>query len=307
MTNNNNVNSQIKLSNSDSIYSFSLPSLNVRGKIVQLDKILDDILTRHNYPQAVNNLIAEIATLTSLLGATLKFTGKLTIQIRSEGAVNLVICDFLSPNKIRAYARFNQEMLDEANTKNKLKSHELLGQGTLAITLTSNTNNKSYQGLIALDGSSLEEIAKNYFIHSEQIPTYIRLAIKPKNEQQQLRAGGIFLQYMPNNSNQSDYASNSKELWQEAETFAKTASDEELTDPNLSAERLLYRLFNEYEIELFNPPLKLKFECSCSKTYIENLLKTFNKAEIDQSIENNKITVTCDFCAETYEFDPKDF
>lgn len=292
----------------DNIYTFAVPSLSVRGRILSLDKLLADILNKHAYPKEIKLLLSEVIVLTSLFGASLKFDGKFTLQIRSNGVVNLLICDFRTPNEMRAYARFDKERLAQAIENNETQSHQLLGEGNLVITLDQGPNTKPYQGVIALSGKKLEEVAQDYFNYSEQIPTYVRLATSVEEQsadEVKIRAGGIFLQYLPSNSTENTSFEDNKNLWQEASTLAKTVTDEELTDPAVSAGNLLYRLFHEQGVEIFTPPLSLKFKCSCSREYIESLLRNFSQEETEQAIEDDKISVTCDFCSETYVFDPK--
>lgn len=188
----------------DHVVPFQVEGLDVRGRAVQLGPMLDAILERHNYPLPVARLVAETVVLTVLLGTSLKFDGKLIVQTKSDGPVDLVVADFATPDRVRAYARFNEEALEEALKDGRTQSHELLGKGVLAFTIDQGAHTQRYQGIVALDGATLEEIAGVYFRQSEQIPTKVRLGVaelldrdengKPRHR---WRAGGMVAQFLP--------------------------------------------------------------------------------------------------------------
>lgn len=163
----------------DAVVPFEVAALDIRGRAVQLGPMLDAILTRHDYPQPVARLLAEAMVLTALLGSSLKFEGKFIFQTRSDGPVTMLVCDFTPPSAIRAYAHFHEEKLAQLITENRTSPAELLGKGTLALTVDQGLDMQRYHGIVALDGSSLEEIAHAYFDQSEQIPTRVRLGASP--------------------------------------------------------------------------------------------------------------------------------
>ena len=302
----------------DAVVPFEVEGLDARGRSVQLGAVVDTILARHQYPEPVARLLAEVMVLTTLLGTSLKFDGKFILQTSTDGPVNLLVADFQTPSGLRAYARFDDEKLEQAMKDGKVAPEQLLGKGTLALTIDQGAHMQRYQGIVALDGSNLEEIARNYFDQSEQIPTDVRLAVatlvdrnsegQPK---QSWRAGGVLVQHLPKASLDIDEKKPEKSKvtdnnWTEVKALTQTIESAELTDPQVGTERLLYRLFHEHGVRVFQPT-PIVDHCSCSREKVENVLKNFSAEELDSSIENGEITVKCEFCSTVYRFNPKEF
>src|SRR6476619_4380964 len=156
----------------DTVLPFEVGALDLRGRLTRLGPALDDILTKHDYPAPVGKLLGEALVLTTLLGTSLKFEGRFILQTRTDGPVSFLVVDFKSPDRLRAYARFDAARLKDGQT-----SGELLGKGHLAMTIDQGADMSRYQGLVALDGGTLEDAAHEYFLRSEQIPTRVRLAV----------------------------------------------------------------------------------------------------------------------------------
>lgn len=302
----------------DAVVPFEVEGLDARGRSVQLGAVVDTILARHQYPEPVARLLAEVMVLTALLGTSLKFDGKFILQTSTDGPVNLLVADFQTPSGLRAYARFDDEKLEQAIKDGKVAPEQLLGKGTLALTIDQGAHMQRYQGIVALDGSNLEEIARNYFDQSEQIPTDVRLAVatlvdrnsegQPK---QSWRAGGVLVQHLPKASLDIDEKKQEKSKvtdnnWTEVKALTQTIESAELTDPQVGTERLLYRLFHEHGVRVFQPT-PIVGHCSCSREKVENVLKNFSAEELDSSIENGEITVKCEFCSTVYRFNPEEF
>lgn len=302
----------------DAVVPFEVEGLDARGRSVQLGAVVDTILARHQYPEPVARLLAEVMVLTALLGTSLKFDGKFILQTSTDGPVNLLVADFQTPSGLRAYARFDDEKLEQAIKDGKVAPEQLLGKGTLALTIDQGAHMQRYQGIVALDGSNLEEIARNYFDQSEQIPTDVRLAVatlvdrnsegQPK---QSWRAGGVLVQHLPKASLDIDEKKQEKSKvtdnnWTEVKALTQTIESAELTDPQVGTERLLYRLFHEHGVRVFQPT-PIVDHCSCSREKVENVLKNFSAEELDSSIENGEITVKCEFCSTVYRFNPEEF
>lgn len=302
----------------DAVVPFEVEGLDARGRSVQLGAVVDTILARHQYPEPVARLLAEVMVLTALLGTSLKFDGKFILQTSTDGPVNLLVADFQTPSGLRAYARFDDEKLEQAIKDGKVAPEQLLGKGTLALTIDQGAHMQRYQGIVALDGSNLEEIARNYFDQSEQIPTDVRLAVatlvdrnsegQPK---QSWRAGGVLVQHLPKASLNIDEKKQEKSKvtdnnWTEVKALTQTIESAELTDPQVGTERLLYRLFHEHGVRVFQPT-PIVDHCSCSREKVENVLKNFSAEELDSSIENGEITVKCEFCSTIYRFNPEEF
>src|SRR6202790_2891005 len=182
----------------DAVLPFEVASLDLRGRLTRLGPALDDVLTRHDYPPAVGKLLGEAIVLTTLLGSSLKFDGRFILQTQTDGPVSFLIVDFQAPDRLRAYARFDAKRLTDG-----LDSGALLGRGHLAMTIDQGPDMSRYQGLVALEGGSLEDAAHEYFMRSEQIPTRIRMAVGeelsagPDGARHRWRAGGILLQFLP--------------------------------------------------------------------------------------------------------------
>ncbi len=303
----------------DIVLPFAIEALDVRGRLVRLGPAVDEILARHAYPPAIARLVGEAAALTALLGAALKSDGRLQLQTRSDGIVDMIVVDFDAPDRLRAFARF-----DEAKLVAATPGTELLGRGHLALTIEQGSDVARYQGVVALDGQGLEEAAHQYFRQSEQIPTFVRLAVAESltGAATNWRAGGLLLQFLPasiERQRRADLAPGDApegailpeiledDAWAEAKALAATVEDHELVDPSLSSERLLYRLFHERGVTVFSPQ-SLRAACRCSDERIAAMLRNFTQAERDDMVgDNGKIGVTCEFCSTYREFDPADF
>jgi molecular chaperone Hsp33 len=304
----------------DAVLPFGVDVLDVRGRLTRLGPALDDILAKHNYPAPVGKLLGEAIVLTTLLGSALKFDGRFILQAQTDGPVSFLVVDYKTTDRLRAYARYDAARLGEAKD-----SGSLLGRGHLAMTIDQGTDMSRYQGLVALDGGSLEEAAHEYFLRSEQIPTRVRLAVGEEwrssdGGKHRWRAGGILVQFlpkMPERARQADlhpgdapegtvmHSLAEDDAWVEARSLIETVEDVELIDPDLSGERLLYRLFHERGVRVF-PPQPLKAQCSCSRGAVATMLKSFAPADRAAMVKDDKVVVTCEFCSSVYQFTPHD-
>ena len=306
----------------DHVLPFQVEGLDVRGRAVQLGPMLDGILGRHDYPQPVARLLAEAIVLTVLLGTSLKFEGKLIVQTKGDGPVDLLVADFSAPENVRAYARFDQAALDAAIAAGATAPHELLGKGVLAFTIDQGPHTQRYQGIVPLDGHTLEEIAGVYFRQSEQIPTKVRLGVAELFDRDEAgkarhrwRAGGMVAQFLPQapeRMRQADLPGGDgdetvtvaeDDTWAEARAMVETIDADELTDPNVGTERLLFRLFHERGVRVY-PPQPVFDRCSCSREKLKAVLSGLSREEIEHSTDGeNEIAVTCEFCSTTYRFE----
>ncbi len=256
----------------DAVLPFEIAELDLRGRLTRLGPALDDILTRHDYPAPVGKLLGEAIVLATLLGSSLKFDGRFILQTQTDGPVSFMVVDFQAPDRLRAYARF-----DAARLQDGQDSGALLGKGHLAMTVDQGPDMSRYQGLVALEGGDLEEAAHEYFLRSEQIPTRVRLAVGEEwrgasglegGPKHRWRAGGMLLQFLPKapeRARQADlhpgdapegmetHEVAEDDAWIEGQSLIATVEDVELIDPELSGEQLLYRLFHERGVRVFNP------------------------------------------------------
>ena len=308
----------------DIVLPFEVAKLDLRGRVVRLGPVVDEILARHAYPQPVAKLLGEAVVLTVMLGSALKIEGRFILQTQGDGPVRMLVVDFIAPDKVRACARFDKDRVAAAIAVGKSDAGALLGKGHLAMTIDQGPDTSRYQGLVALDGGTLEDAAHEYFLRSEQIPTRVRLAVAEElragagGASHRWRAGGIMLQFLPKSPERARIADlhpgdapegtqvhtvAEDEAWQEGRALVSTVEDVELIDPALSSERLVYRLFHEPGVRVFRA-VEVRAECSCSRDSVEAMLKSFSQDDRDHMVEDGKISVTCEFCSATYVFAP---
>ena len=305
----------------DTILPFQVAALELRGQVVRLGPLVDEILSRHNYPLPVAKLVGEAIVLTVLLGSTLKFEGRFILQTQTDGPVRMLVIDFRSPGNVRACARFDAVQVEAAIAAGKANPGALLGRGHLAMTIDQGPEMSRYQGVVALDGGDLEAAAHEYFHRSEQIPTRVRLAVAEEifvGAGHRWRAGGMLLQFLPlaaDRARQADldpgdapegiapHVVPEDEAWVEGRALMATVEDIELIDPALSSERLVYRLFHEHGVRVFRDR-DLRAECSCSRASVETMLRSFPQDDRDHMVKDGVISVTCEFCSANYAFAP---
>ncbi|BDV32501.1 MULTISPECIES: Hsp33 family molecular chaperone [Methylocystis] len=303
----------------DRVTPFAVEALDLRGRLVRLGPTVDAILDHYDYPPQVARLLGEAIALAALLGSILESHGRFQLQTRSDGPVDMLVVDYDAPGKLRGFARFDAARLSEITDP---APAALLGRGHLALTIEREEDAARYQGVVPLEGESLAEAAHTYFRQSEQIPSFVRLAVAEVVTPQgrSWRAGGLLLQYLPvAGARVRDLApgdapddgeialEEQDDAWMEGQALAGTLEDHELVDPSLSGERLLYRLFHERGVKVFNERALEEF-CRCSTERIERLLKSFTPQErADMVGDDGRIGVTCEFCATFRSFDPADF
>ncbi len=305
----------------DAVVPFAVAALDVRGRVARLGPALDTILSQHDYPGAVAKLLGEAIVLTVLLSASLKFDGRFILQTQTDGPVRMLVVDYRSAGQIRAYAQFDAEKIAATDD---LPAGDLLGRGHLAMTIDQGPEMNRYQGLVALAGGNLEEAAHEYFLRSEQIPTRVRLAVaqelRPSASglQQRWRAGGLILQFLPKSAERMRgpdldpgdapegttlHEVPEDDAWVEGQALIETLTDIELIDPDLSSDRLLFRLFHEHGVRVFRS-VRIEAKCSCSRERVETILRSFSVEDRRDMVEDGRILVTCEFCNTRYALDP---
>jgi molecular chaperone Hsp33 len=287
----------------DFVQTFQIEGMNVRGRIVRLGAVVDRVLQAHGYPDVISRLTGEALAITSMLGASLKFDGVLTLQTRGSGPLRMVVADFTSPGTIRACASAQKDAaLPPAFA-------DLHGEGSFALTIDQGADMERYQGIVPLSPDGLAASALEYFRQSEQIPTAMRVAATPMvlreadgKLRQHWRAGGIMIQNMAalggNPVNRSD---DPDEDFRRAEILMATTEDHELLDPQLDAPRLLYRLFHEDGVRVF-PVAPLSFGCRCSRERVGSVLAQYGPDELADLVIDGHIVATCEFCSTEYRF-----
>ncbi|WP_137899248.1 Hsp33 family molecular chaperone HslO [Sphingomonas sp. 2SG] len=281
----------------DRALGFAIPSRSARGRVVRLGPALDAVLASHAYPPAIEALLAEALTLAALIGSTLKDpTAQLTMQTRTEnGVVQLLVCDYRG-GEVRGYIDFDAEKLAAAPEQPTLFA--LFGQGYLAITFDLAATGERYQGIVPLDGETLAEAAQSYFVQSEQIPSLVRVGIARDGEH--TVAGGLFLQHLPEGEvgRERLHTRLDHPEWEHVEALGQTMGVDELADPALSLETLVWRLFNEEPDVRVLASTPLSRGCRCTGDYIASVLAKFSLEERrEMADERGFIQVDCAFCA----------
>ena len=293
--------------NFDECTSFLIDDGLFVGRVARLDNVLKTIIHKHGYVKNVSVALSETTALAVLLANALKFEGLFTLQLQGNGPVSTIVADVTSDGKIRACANYDKEHLEKAWALRKNEGEieatpHLLGTGTLAFTIDDGKNNY-HQGVVDLQGKTLEECALRYFKQSEQIETMLKLFVEiPKDEEGDWKAGGILLQRIPNYGGKNMDMENLAELKNEAEILMKSLKKEELFDKNLSLQEILYRLYHANKL-VITKENSYEFKCRCSREKLLKTLRGFSEDELSSMLdENSKIKAKCGFCSEEYEF-----
>ncbi len=298
------------------VLPFRTVESDVIGRVIRMGSVVDVILSRHAYPEPVSHALGEAITLTAMLGSALKDNAKLILQTKTDGALDFLVSDFEAPGKVRGYANFNKADAALAGLKGRGDQGTLLGSGHLAMTIDPGIGRDSYQGIVGLEKEPLITAAHTYFRQSEQLPTFIRLAVARhfdgSTRAWHWRAGGLMIQQLPREggsklegeAHDASLEGEDDENWNRAQHLAATVEDHELIDPTLSPERLLYRLFHEEGVRVV-PATELVEACRCSRERLEVYLKRFGAEELaDMREPDGAITATCEFCSRKYRFAP---
>jgi molecular chaperone Hsp33 len=287
----------------DLVSAFQIEGLPVRGRVVRLGEAVNEVLTRHSYPEPVANLLGEACALAALVGSSLKFEGRLIVQAQGDGPVRYVVVDYDTTGGLRGYCRFDPDevaAVSEGFARPGAKT--LLGGGVFIMTLDQGPDMERYQGVTAIEGESLALCAEQYFMQSEQIPTRVRLAVGQVDTGEGLtwRAGGILIQTIAGDETRGE----TKEAWNHAQALFETTGEDELIDPTVPTTTLLWRLFNEDGVRLIDEK-PLRAFCRCSEERIGVVLQSFSPEEKAEMIEpDGKIHVTCEYCSRVYALEP---
>ncbi|MCG3767367.1 Hsp33 family molecular chaperone HslO [Vibrio cincinnatiensis] len=267
------------------LHRYLFEDFSVRGELVQLDDVFQQIITSQAYPKPIQTLLGELLVATTLLTATLKFEGSITLQLQGDGPVSLVVINGDNQQKVRGVARWQGEIEEEANF------HQLMGKGHLVITIEPKKGER-YQGVVGLEGDSLAQVLEGYFLRSEQLNT--RLWIRTGEHAGKPHAAGMLLQVMPDGTGtENDF--------EHLEQLTNTVKDEELF--SLAANELLYRLYNQEKVQLFTPQA-VEFKCGCSRDRSASAIIAIDKEQINTILaEEGVVALHCDYCGTTYSFD----
>ncbi|MGF1715162.1 Hsp33 family molecular chaperone HslO [Photobacterium chitinilyticum] len=273
----------------DSLYRYLFDGVSVRGELVQLNETYQQIISSKEYPAPVQNLLGELLVATSLLTATLKFEGSITVQLQGDGPVKLAVINGDHDQKLRGVARWDGDLPETGNI------HDLMGKGHMVITITPNKGER-YQGVVGLEGDSLATCLEGYFENSEQLKT--RIWLRTGEIDGQAKAAGMLLQVLPDeqSSDDGDFA--------HLEQLTDTVKSEELF--TLEAQDVLYRLYHQETVQLFDPQ-DVTFHCGCSRERSASAICSIERTEVERIVtEEGKVSLHCDYCGTSYDFDSID-
>ena len=297
------------MDNFDNCVSFHISNGAFLGRLVRLDKVVNTILSKHNYPKQVSAVVAESTALAALLSSTIKYDGLFTLQTKSNGPVPMVVVDVTSEGKIRACASYDEEKIKTAQKLRKTEGEiepapHFMGEGILAFTVDQGPKTELYQGIVDLQGKDLSECAMRYFKQSEQIETYLKLYLQiPQSKNDSWKAVGVLLQKIPSKGGKEQLEdADLNEAWNQAVIFMQSLQENEIFDDRLSSENILHRLYHSDGLEI-TKQREYAFACRCQREKLLNTLHTMTEKDIDDMCENGKITATCHFCGTTYSFE----
>ncbi len=285
---------ELTLAPDDLALPFAIEGKQARGRIVRLGGVAERVVAGHGYRGDAARLAGEALTIVSLLGSALKFEGTLTLQTRGEGRARMVVADFATPGQVRSFVSVEENAEPDA---------PLLGEGSFALTIDPAEVQNRYQGIVELHGS-LSEAALLYFQQSEQIPTKLKIAVGQVQSDgaPSWRAGGILLQRVAGEGGLQPAEANDDD-WVRFGALLDTVGADELLDPTLAGEDLLYRLFNEDGVRVFEPQ-PIRFQCRCSAERVANVLDAYSVEELeDLKLPDGRIEAKCEFCGTVYPYE----
>ena len=293
----------------DLVQPFQIDSFQLRGRLVRLGPLIDEILTRHAYPEPVAALLGEAIALAVALARALKYEGVFTLQTKGDGPVRMMVADVTTAGAVRGYAQLDADKLARAAAAAEASGMSLhgsvprlLGAGYLALTVDQGEHTERYQGIVALEGASLVDCVHHYFRQSEQVEAGLKVAVARVPDGDGVprwRAGSLMIERLPPEDRLRREAED--EGWRTAMILMSSSTSKELVDPTLSPETLLFRLFHEEGVRAYaKRPLAAK--CRCSRERVENMLRALEPADIADMTVDGKVIVTCEFCSTIYPF-----
>ena len=293
-------------SRDNEVRPFQIEGMDVRGRAVRLGTVVDQILSAHDYPEVINVLLGDLLSLTALLGSMLKYDGIVTVQLKGSGAIKMLVADLEvsegEPGKLRAYAQIDYDILKQYGKNPSFKA--LMKKGYMALTIDQGEDMDRYQGVVELDSASLKDTAVLYFKQSEQTPTEIRLTTCRDQVTGNWRSGGIMVQHLSRGEEGQErlLEDDQADAWNRATVLMNSVKDEELSDPTLDLDQVLFRLYHEDGVRVFEPS-HLEHGCRCSRERIFFVLKSLSEDDINHAFEDDKtINVNCEFCNKDYAF-----
>jgi len=273
---------------------------------VRLGPLLDEILTRHDYPEAVATMLGEAIALAAALAGALKYAGVFTLQTKGDGPVRLLVADVKTDGAVRGYAQYDSQRLGEIAPGSgpgggNAPVPDLLGRGYIAFTVDQGDDTERYQGIVDIVGDTLAECAQHYFRQSEQLQAGLKLAVARAGAERAWRAGGLMLQRVPPEGGHAPIGDDVEDSWRRAMVLMSSTTPDELVAPDLPPRRLLWRLFHDEGVRVFDTHA-VEARCRCSRERIARILLSFPADEIEDMQKDPVTTVTCEFCNTRYDF-----
>lgn len=292
----------------DLIQPFQIESKAAQGRLVRLGEAVSAVLDAHDYPEPVAELLGEAQVIAAAMAGALKFEGVLTLQAKGDGPVTILVVDVTSEGGIRGYAQFDRAALeDSASSGPQQQVPRLLGNGYLALTVDQGPDTQRYQGIVPLEGATLADCAHTYLRQSVQLDAAIKVAVARTGGAGAWRAGALMIQRLGRTGVQRQSGdaedADADDAWRRAVVLMGSCTPDELLAPGLHPHDLLYRLFNEDGVRVFDPA-SLEMRCRCSQARVERVLRSFPRDEVEQMKDGDDVVVTCEFCNATYRFDP---
>lgn len=290
----------------DLVQPFQIDPFGLRGRLVRLGPLLDEILTRHAYPEAVAAMLGEAIALAAALAGALKYDGIFTLQTKGDGPIHLLVADVASDGAVRGYAHYDETKLAKAMAQGEVAGSvpRLLGAGYLAFTVDQGEHTDRYQGIVELQGASLADCAHHYFRQSEQVEAGLKVAVARVADaagERRWRGGSLMVQRLPPEGEAVPHEA-AEDGWRRAVILMSSTTSAELIDPDLAPEALLFRLFHEDGVRVHRRH-HLAARCRCSRARVEAVLRMLPEAERAAMKVEGRITVTCQFCSAEYGFD----
>ncbi|MDE2513610.1 MAG: Hsp33 family molecular chaperone [Alphaproteobacteria bacterium] len=289
----------------DIVQPFQVDPFRLRGRLVRLGPVLDRILTQHDYPAPVAALLGEAIALAISLSGALKYDGVFTLQTKGDGPIRLLVADVTTAGAVRGYAQFDAAKLARLGSEPALSVPRLLGAGYLALTVDQGEHTERYQGIVALEGATLAECVHHYFRQSEQVEAGIKVAVGQRpgpDGRLRWRGGTLMIERLPKDDSAAAAREAEDEGWHRAMVLMATSTADELLDPDLAPEALLFRLFHEDGVRAYRPHA-LTAQCRCSRERVERMLTALPPRDLIELAVDGKLVVTCEFCNATYSFD----
>lgn len=288
----------------DCVQPYLIDSSGLNGRMVKLGKAVTAVLNRHNYPDPVAHLLAEMLALGAGLSAALKFDGVFTLQTKGDGPVPMLVADVTSDGAMRGFAQVKDD-IPPADEVADAPVPKLLGQGYLAFTVDQGPHTERYQGIVQLDGPTVEECVHHYFQQSDQFASAVKLAAG-RDGAGNWRAASLLLQRLPEEGGFETIGSGDEDDWRRALILMASATDKEMLDPAIEPNRLLYRLFHEDGVRVFEPR-PLAFGCRCSRERVGKVLVSLGREALDEvRMDDGSYEVVCQFCNSVERFTDAD-